>query len=123
PNIRPAFHGAGHRHFVRVFEVGADGDAHGNAGDTDAERLQQPGEIERGGLTFNRRIGRQDDFFDTATGYAREQALDLQVVRTHAVQRRRRSHQHVVDAAEFTRLLHHRDVLRFFDDANQALVA
>src|SRR5205823_757843 len=40
-----------------------------------------------------------------------------------AVQRGERAHQHVIDAAELARLLHHRYVLRLLDHADYALVA
>src|SRR5678816_2825625 len=53
----------------------------------------------------------------------RDRALDLEIVRADAVQRRQRAHQHVIDAAELTGLLDDRYVLRFLDDANQALIA
>ena len=54
---------------------------------------------------------------------ARQQALDLQVVGTDALQRRQRAEQHVVDAAEAAGLLDDVDVLRLLDDADDALVA
>ncbi len=54
---------------------------------------------------------------------ARQQAFDLQAVGTDAVQRRERTHQHVIRALEIARLLYCGDVLRLFDDADGALVA
>ena len=54
---------------------------------------------------------------------ARQQPLDLQVVRTDALQRRQRPEQHVVDAAKAAGLLDDVDVLRLFDDADHAVIA
>ena len=58
-----------------------------------------------------------------AVADAREQALDLQVVRADALQRRQRAHQHVIHALELARLLDRRHVLRLFDDADDLVVA
>ena len=66
---------------VGVIEIAADRDAGRDARDAQAERLEQPRQIDRRGLAFDGRIGREDHFFDAAAGDAREQALDLQIVR------------------------------------------
>ena len=71
----------------------------------DAERLEQPRQVDRGRLALDGGIGGEDDLLDAALLHAREQALDLQVVGTDALQRRQRAHQHVVDAREPARLL------------------
>ena len=60
---------------------------------------------------------------DAACADARQQALDLQVVRTDALQRRQRAHQHVIHALELARLLDRRDVLRLLDDADDVVIA
>ena len=54
---------------------------------------------------------------------AREQALDLQLVGPDALQRRQRAHQHVIHALEVARLLDGGHVLRFFDDADEVVIA
>ena len=121
--VAAIFHRARHRHLVGVFEVGADGNPHRDPRHADAERLQQPRQIERGRFALDGRIGRDDHFVRLPLAHARQQSLDLQIVGTDAVQRRQRAHQHVIDAAELARLLDDRDVLRLLDDADQPLVA
>ncbi len=85
--------------------------------------LQQPRQVDRRGLAFDGRIGGEDHFVDAAAGDARQQALDLQVVGADALQRRDRAHQHVIDAAEAAGAIDDVDVLRLFDDADDAVIA
>src|SRR6266446_5646854 len=58
--LPPPFEGFRHRHLVRPFQVGAHGDAHGDARDLHAEWLEQPREVDGGGLSFDGRAGGQD---------------------------------------------------------------
>src|SRR5215213_158992 len=51
-----------HRDFVYVFEVGADGHAHGDARDAHAEGLEESADVARGGLAFGVWVGREYDF-------------------------------------------------------------
>ena len=53
-----------HRDFVGVLEVAADRHAHRDPRHLDAERLQQPREIDRGRLAFDVGVGREDDLVD-----------------------------------------------------------
>ena len=50
------------------------------------------------GLAFLGEIGGQHHFLDHAIGGARQQALELQVGRPDAVQRRESAHQHVIES-------------------------
>src|SRR5215203_3042738 len=63
-DLAPAFERLVHRHLVRVLEVAADRHAHGDAGHLDAERLQEPREIQRGGFAFDVRVGGENDLPD-----------------------------------------------------------
>src|ERR1043165_7095556 len=60
-----SFHGLRHREFVGGFEIAADGDAPRDGGDADAERLEELGEVNRGGFAFHIWVRRQDNFLDT----------------------------------------------------------
>src|SRR5215207_1141419 len=53
-----------HLHLIGIFEIAADGEAHRDAGDANAERLEEATEIIRGRFAFRIRIGREDDLFD-----------------------------------------------------------
>ena len=111
------------REVVGVLEIAADRDAGGDARDAHAERLQQPRQVDRRRLAFDRRVGGEDHFLDAAGADARQQALDLQVVGPDALQRRDRAHQHVIQAAEAAGAIDDADVLRLFDDADDAVIA
>src|ERR1700752_970179 len=51
---------AGHGQVVGIFEVAADWNAHRDARDPHAERLQQPRQVNGSGLAFDRRVGGED---------------------------------------------------------------
>src|SRR6266852_9097018 len=53
-----------HGHFIRVLEVGPDGNAHGDACDADAQWLDELREIDGRRLALRRRIRSDDDFLD-----------------------------------------------------------
>jgi hypothetical protein len=110
-----------HRHFVGVFKVAAHGNAHRDAGYPDAKRLEQPRQVDGGGFALDIRVRRQDHL-GHAVPDARQQALDLQLVRPDALQRRQRAHQHVIHALEVARLLDSRDIRGLFDDADDVMI-
>src|SRR5262249_11095453 len=82
-----ALHRLVHRELVGVLDVGSDGDARRDAGDGDAERLEELREVNRGRLPLDVRVGCEDDFLDAAVADAREQLLDLQIVGPYALER------------------------------------
>ena len=78
--VAAAFEGAGHGDFVGVFDVGAGGDAGGDAGDAEggfgvAEFL---GEVGGSGFAFGGGAGGEDDFFDF--GEAGEEVGDAELL-------------------------------------------
>src|SRR5579872_5914204 len=75
-DFAPALERLVHRHFVGVFEVAADGQAHRDARDADAERLQQAREINRRRLALDVGIGGENHFGHAAADPL-EQALDF----------------------------------------------
>src|SRR5207248_594937 len=103
-NSAPALQGAGERHLVGVLEVAAHGNALGDARDAHAERLYQPRDVQRRRLSFDGRIGGDDDFLDSVME-ARDQLFELQLVGSHAVERRKGAVEDVVSAAELARPL------------------
>jgi hypothetical protein len=88
-----------------------------------AERLQQLRQIDRRRFAFHRRIGRHDDFFDAALRDAVDQALDLQLLRPDAAQRRQRAAQHVIEPVELAGDFDADDVIRIFHHADHLLIA
>ncbi len=64
--VAAAFEGAGHGDFVGVFDVGAGGDAGGDAGDFDGGvgLVELGGEVDGGGFALSGGGGGEDDFFD-----------------------------------------------------------
>src|SRR5512139_2140745 len=75
-----AFHRLVHGDVVGVLEVAADGHAHGDARHAHPQRLEQPREVEGGGLPFDVRVGREDHLVGAARVDAAEEALDAQLV-------------------------------------------
>ena len=86
-----------------------------------AQRLQEPGQVDGRGLALDGRARGQDDLFHAARAHALEQALDLQLVRAHALQRRERAVQDVVAALEVARALDGQEVVRLLHDADDAV--
>ena len=120
--LASSFQRFGHSDFVGVFNVATCGDACSDAGHPDRRVLQHSLNVDRGGLTFHRWIGCNDQFiyltaFDTLT-----QACEPQMLRPDAVQRRQRSVQYVIDAVLAARLFDRRDISRFIDNADQTLI-
>src|ERR1017187_2387569 len=151
--LAPAFHGAGHGDFVGVLDVGAGGDAGGNAGDAQRGRdaVDLSREVSRGGFAFGGGRGCEDDLADgsgletlgvqrdrvrrgvigrlgrcgvgLAYGEARQQVGDAELLRTNAADGRKRAVQHVVNAVVAARLLDGGDVGGLFHDTDDVLVA
>lgn len=65
--LAAVFHGFEHGDFVGEFDVGADGDAHSDAGAAEAQGFEEPGEVGGGGFAFYGGVGGEDDFGDVAT--------------------------------------------------------
>jgi hypothetical protein len=73
-----------HRDLVHVFEVGADGHAHGDARDADAEGLEQAADVAGRGLALGVGVGGEDDLahLDAVVvlgAQARQEVLEPQV--------------------------------------------
>ena len=99
------------------------GSPRGEPGDPDAHRLDQPGEVGRGGLALEVGVGREDQLGDGAVGEPGHQLADPQVVRADALDRGDRAAEHVVAAAELPGALDRDDVLGLLDDADDRQVA
>src|SRR5947207_14750054 len=84
--LAPAFERLRHRDFVGPLEVGADGNAHRDPRHADAEGLQDAREIDRGGLALHGGAGGEDHLLDATRADTREQAVDLELVRSDALQ-------------------------------------
>ena len=86
----------------------------------DAERLEQPGEVHRGGLALDVGVGGEDHLGDALVADPGEQLLDPELLGTDALDRRDRALEHVVATAELVRALDRDDVARLLDDAQRA---
>ncbi len=82
------------------------------------ERLQKSGQIDRRGLAFDSRVRGQNDLLNFILMDAIDQALDLQLFRADAAQRRNGAVQHVIHAAKAVRGFNRENVVRFFDHAD-----
>src|SRR5262249_43368567 len=79
-------------------------------------------QVDRGGLALDARVGREDDLVDRLALETGQELAHLQVLGPDAVERRERSEQHVVAAAELARLLQREQVVRLLHDAEDARV-
>ena len=90
---------------------------------TTPTRVLEPlGEVHRGGLALERRVGREDDLDQRLARPLRlvrpgEELADLEAVRPDPVDRRDRAVEDVVEALELGRPLEGEDVERLLDDA------
>src|SRR6266568_226446 len=106
----PSLERPSQRHLVGILQVASDGQPAGRPGDPQAERLHQPGQVRRGGLALEIRVGGQD------------QLADPQVLGSDAVHRADRAAEHVIPAAELADLLDRRHVLRLLYHADHRRV-
>ena len=113
----------GQRDLVGVLEIAADGQAPGDTRDAHAERPQELGQVERGGLALHVGIGGQDDLVHPARVQARQQLAHLDVVGADAIERRQRAEQHVIASAELAGALHGQQIVRLLHHAQHAVVA
>src|SRR5829696_1052556 len=113
------------RDLVGVFEVAANGQPGGEAGDGDLgrARAQPVGDVQGGRLARGGRVGGEHDLAHLGALDARIELRDLEVVGLDAVDRRERAAEHVVAAAVLVRALDRDDVPRLLDDADQRRVA
>jgi hypothetical protein len=121
--VAAALHRFEHGDFIRVLEIRADGYAHGDARDADAERFDQFREVDGSGFAFGGRIRRNNNLLDCAALEALDEAFDLELIRTNALQRREGAAQNVVQAAKLARSFHRLDIRGFFDHADQRAIA
>ena len=119
----PVLERARQRHVIGVLEVAAHGQAARQARDADAQRRQQAADVHRRRLALEVRVRRHDHFRDRAVAQAREQLVDLEILRADAVHRRDHAVQHVVQPVEAARALDRQDVQRLLDDADRRAVA
>src|SRR5206468_10453944 len=97
-NLAAAFQSLGHRDLIGVFEIPADGQPEGQPRGAYFDRAELLGEVKRRRFAFHIRIRGDDDLPYAAGPHAAEHALDVDLVRPHALQRRERAEQDVIDA-------------------------
>src|SRR4029450_11290417 len=122
-HLAAAGEGAAQGDLVGVFEVAADGEATGDAGDPDAEGGQEAGQVHGGGLALDVGVGGQDDLAGGGGLQAAQQLADAQVVRADALDRADGPAEDVVAAAELLGPLDRNQVTGLLDHADQAGVA
>src|SRR5262245_1665661 len=123
PHLPSAFHGLGERHLVGVLEIAADRQPARDARDAHTERLEQPRQIDRGGLALDARVGGQDHFFDLVVLEPGQQLAHAQVLGPDAVQRGQRAEQDVIAAAELAGALERKQVVGLLHHAERPLLA
>ena len=119
----PAFNGAGERHIVGVFKLGAERQAAGEAGNPDAQRRYQVAEIHGGLFPFKIGVGGQYNFLDHAVLQTVHQLSHPDIVRADAFGGRDGAVQHVVHTAVNTGMLQRQYILRLLYNTYQAAVA
>jgi hypothetical protein len=62
--LATTFHGLQHRNFVRVFDITADGDTHGDARYFYSSSFELLRQIDRSGLALHGGVGGKNDFID-----------------------------------------------------------
>src|SRR5262245_40273692 len=108
---------------VHVLELAAHRDAVRDARRADAAPRDQLADVVRGGIAFDGRVGREDHLLDLALFEQRLEAVEAELLRANAVERREVAHQHEVAAAIAAGLLDRDDVGRRLDDAQGGRVA
>src|SRR3984893_1506006 len=106
---------------VEVVELAADRHTLSEPRELDPAAGDALGEIMRGGLALDRGIERQDELL---TGLeAPDQALDVEILGPHPVERRQGSAEHVVTASEGSGAFQCPEISKVFDDADRPIVA
>src|SRR5450759_1737324 len=123
----PTLQGSDQRHFVRVFEIAAHGQATGNAGDAADVGFQPLGQIHGSSLALERRVRGDHDFLEAFAGPAclfgsLEERTNLQALRTHAVYRGDGAMKNVIEPLELTGPLQGQDVERLLNYAQTGRV-
>src|SRR5690242_8883520 len=119
----PSLEGAPQRHLIGVLQVAPDRQSARGPGHPQAHWLYQPSEKGRRSLAFEVGIGGEYQLCHRSVSKPRHQLPDPQLFRADPVDRADRSAEHVIAAAELADLLHRRDVLGLFHDADHRLVA
>src|SRR5262249_41205744 len=99
-HLSPPFERLAERGGIRVLDAGAHRRPRRDARHLPAQRFDEAGQIERRGLAFDRRVGRQHDLPHAAVLQAPQQLADAQVFGADAVERREAAVQDVIAAAK-----------------------
>src|SRR5215207_10131416 len=108
---------------VGVLEITAYWKSTSQSGDAQPHGPQQPAQVGRCRLTLEIRVGGQDDLGHLTAGEPLHQFPDPQLVRSDPLDRRDRTAEDVVAAAELAGPLDRHDVLGLLDHADQCEVA
>src|SRR3954470_5440900 len=114
---------AGERHLIGVFEVAAHRYSLRDPGYSHAERLDEPCEVQRRRFSLDRRIGRDDDLLHGPAREPFQKFLELELIRTYSVERRKRTVEHMVATVELARALHGEEIGYRLDHADDLVVA
>lgn len=120
-DILAADDGVGEDGFVGVFELGAGGEAAGEAGDADGAAFELGGDVEGGAVAFDGGVEPEDDFGNGGrAGFglldAGEEGVDGEFGGADAFEGAEAAHEDVVEAAEHAGLFECDDVFGLFDD-------
>ncbi len=109
--------------FIGEFEVGADGDATGDARGFHAKFLHFAGDVKARHVALHAARQRKDDLGTHARAQAQEQVLDVEVARPEALHRVDDAVEHVVGARVLACVFDGDHVFAVLDDADHGLVA
>ena len=115
--------GAAEGEFIHELQIAAYGHSAGGAGDDDAERVEQTGQIQGSGFAFNVGAGGDYDFLDLPAAEPIQQLFDFELVGADAFNGVHRPVKHMVETFEFAAALHHRYVSGFLHHADDGCVS
>jgi len=121
-DVAPSFDSAVHSGFIYIFEFAAHRNAICQACDSYSKRLDKLCQVKGRSITFNCKVGGNEEFLYPALLKAFDQWVDLEVFRSDAIQRREGTVQHMIAAFERTAALNGHECLRFLYNTDQALI-
>ncbi|MPM18779.1 hypothetical protein SDC9_65195 [bioreactor metagenome] len=117
-NFSAALNGAGQGDFVGILEVTADRQPEGEPCCCDAEWLQQPGDVESGGLPLNSGVCGHNDLGNTAFGDAGDKLPHFELIGADAVNGGNQPVEDMIESRELAGPLNGWNVSGPFDDTD-----
>src|SRR4051794_5907952 len=108
---------------VDVLELAAHRQTPRDAAHAQALRAQKLAHVVRRGFTFDGEIGGEYRLANDTVGGTAQQPVEMDFARPHTIERRERAHENEVQPAVALGLLHHEEIARSFNDAQDRCIA